>query len=140
MAACMTLSGTPGLAMSVEVHSKAQMQNRVGHLEHKTRQADGSLMTTNVTLTEESSPVVAWTTRDLGIATLNAIDKTALTAFVVTQPAVGLGVGMTKLVCTFADGVVVKGDLVGGDAPDSEAEQQFFFVSTTGPGAWAEAA
>lgn len=140
MAACMTLSGTPALTCSVDIHSKVQLQNKVEVAELDSRQSDGSLMRTGVALIRKSSPVVAFTTHEATVATLNHADRTAYTAFVVTQPAVGLSGANTKLVCTFGAGVLVKGDLVGGDAPNTEGEQGFTFYSTSGPGTWAEAA
>lgn len=139
MAACMTVTAT-GATSSFEIHSKLQVQRRISYLEHKSRQADGSLMTTNVTLLNKASPIIAYTTHDVDTITLGADDKQAVTDIVFTQPAVGLTPANTKITCTFATGFIMKGDLVGGDAPDSEAEQQFLFISDMGEGVWAEAA
>ncbi len=140
MAACMTISGTPTLTLSTDIHSKVQLKNGVEHVVHDSRQTDGALMASGVTLVRKSSPVLSFTTHDMAVATLNHADKTALTAFIVTQPAVNLSSTNKNLICTFGAGVIIKGDMGGGDAPNTEVEQQFTFYSTSGAGTWAEGA
>lgn len=144
LAGCFTFAAT-GMTSSVEIHSKVQVQNRVGHLEHKTRQASGALQVSNVTLTGKSSPLITYTTHDLDDTTLNVGDKQTCATAVFSQQAVGLAGANLHMVATFTPvggraGILMKGDLVGGEAPDSEAEQQFTFISTVGAPVWAEAA
>lgn len=140
MAGAMSMSAT-GMTGAMEIHTKLQVQNRVAGLEHMTRQTDGSLMTTNMTLTDAASPIIVFTTHDLTVATLNTagLDKQAVTNAVFTQPVVGI-VGKTKITATFTAGVLIRGDLKGGDAPNTEAEQEYTFISTVGVPTYAEAA
>jgi len=139
IAAAMSFAAV-GLAGTMEIQTKLQMARRISYSEHKTRQTDGSLMVSDASLINMSSPVIGFTTRDFDPTMLAGADKQAVTTAVFSQPAVGLAGVSTKITATFTAGIVFKGDLVGGDDPATEAEQAMIFVSTIGEPTWAEAA
>lgn len=138
-AGAMTFGASTGLTGVFEIHSKLQMQRRVEYVEHKARQSTGALRVSNVSLTRRSSPLIAFTTHDLNLTLLGGADKQSLGTVVFTQPAVGLSGANVNLTASFTTGILLKGDIKGGDAPNTEAEMEWFFYSTCGEPTWAEA-